>query len=130
MIISGTLHAVPDGPTISTEPISDPGAAIAKLRRNVKTITVLTEVIGLSVDQVWARFYVRGGMDPRFAEPDAVDEYLRILNGIRGDRGAAARNAFLRGWAEHRSVPTPRDPVVWHRYIGDTAIQVHPEAQR
>lgn len=102
--------------------------ATARLRRNARALTVLAEVLTLTTDQVWARFYVRGGMDPAYAEPDAVDEYLRALNVIPGGRGAAARAAFLRGWAEHRSVPAA--PVVWHRYIGNTAIQVHPEAQR
>jgi hypothetical protein len=101
-----------------------------KLRRNLRTLTVVTEVLGLTADQVWARFYVRGGMDSRFVDPDAVDDYVRILTGVPGEKGTVARAAFLRGWAEHRSVGEPTTPVVWHRYLGDTAIQVHPEAQR
>lgn len=101
-----------------------------KLRRNLRTLNVITETLSLTVDQVWARFYVRGGMDHRFTDPDAVDDYLRILNGVPGEKGATARAAFLRGWAEHRSVPTSDNtPVIWHRYIGNTAIEVHPEAQ-
>lgn len=102
--------------------------SVTRFRHHVAATAVLLEVIGRTPDQVWGTFYVRGGMDPRFATPDQVDDYLRVLNIIPGENGAAARNAFLRGWAEHRSVPT--EPVVWHRYIGDTAIQVHPEGDR
>lgn len=126
-----------DGPVVrlvadASKLVADLAAATRatdKLRRNLRTLTVVTEVLGLTVDQVWARFYVRGGMDHRFTDPDHVDDYLRVLNGIPGEKGAVARAAFLRGWAEHRSVADPKTPVIWHRYIGDTAIEVHPEAQ-
>lgn len=71
--------------------------------RKMLTLDVMLEVIGLTPDQVWARFYVRGAMDPDFAEPDAVDNYLIVLGRIRGDRGHAARTGFLAGWATHRA---------------------------
>lgn len=123
------VRLVIDGSKYVTDAVAA-SRATDKLRRNLRTLTVVTEVLGLTADQVWARFYVRGGMDSRFTEPDAVDDYLRVLAGVPGETGAVARAAFLRGWAEHRSVAEPITPVVWHRYLGDTAIQVHPEAQR
>lgn len=101
----------------------------ARFTRYVQMLTVALEVSTLTPDQIRGRFYVRGALDARFERPDQVDAYLRILNRLPGERGEAARMAFLRGWAEHRSVQKV-DPVVWHRYLGDTAIQVHPEAGR
>lgn len=123
------VRVVLDGSRIVADAVAA-SRATDLLRRNLSALTVLREVMHLTTDQVWARFYVRGGMDHRYIEPDAVDEYLRVLNHVPGRKGEAARAAFLRGWAEHRSVAEPTTPVVWHRFIGSTAIEVHPEAQR
>lgn len=103
--------------------------SVMRFSLHVREVALIMEVSSLTPDQVRGRFYVRGAMDSRFERPDQVDAYLRILNRLPGDRGEAARMSFLRGWAEHRSVQKV-DPVVWHRYLGDTAIQVHPEAGR
>lgn len=119
MILAGTLHAA----------VSPTDSAIAALRRNISALAVRTEILGLTLDQVWARFYVRG-TSHEYAAPADFDAYLRVLNSIRGPHGATARDAFLRGWVEHRTTTDPPPPVVWHRFIGHTAIQVHPAAQR
>lgn len=119
MILTGTLH----------RHVSPTEAALARLRRNVSAITVRAEILGLTLDQIHARFYVRG-TSHEYADPDDFDAYLRVLTSIQGRHGAAARDAFLRGWVEHRSIVDPPPPVVWHRFIGHTAIQVHPEGPR
>lgn len=103
--------------------------ALVKLRRNAQSMTVILEVLRMTPDQVWSTFYIRGAMDPRFVGPDAVDDYLCVLSAVAGDRGHAARTGFLHGWAAHRTHVVTTPPI-WHRLIGDTAIEVHPEAQR
>lgn len=54
-------------------------------------------------DQVYragleARWYVRGGMDPAYAHPDARDHMVRDLAGIGCHTYAAE---FIRGWVTH-----------------------------
>lgn len=102
--------------------------ALARFKLRVRVTALYLELLPLTEAQATGRFYVRGGMDPAFTRPDQVDAYIQILSRISGPVAAAARDAFLRGWAEHRSVPA--EPVVWHRWIGDTRIQIHPEADR
>lgn len=98
MILMGTLPE-----TTVTDPLLDAGRrASANLRRTTRRLAVIREVLPLTAGEVWLRFYNRGATDPAYVEPDDVDAYLRILAGIPGDRGTAARAAFLRGWAEHR----------------------------
>lgn len=94
MIVAGTLPQ-------DTPPQSE--VALRKLQRGIRTVTVLTEIFALTPDEAWARMYDRGATDPRYADPDAMDEYLRGLDGIHGDLGQAARNGFTRGWADHRA---------------------------
>lgn len=106
--------------------MQDATRGLERFRRRARTMAALLELLPLTEAEAWGRFYVRGAMDSTYARPDQVDEYLRVLAGVHLPAAAAACEAFLRGWCEHQSVPGAT-PVVWHRYIGDTAIQVHPE---
>lgn len=104
MIVMGKLTETTDTSTaFSLLSLEAARRSTAKLRHGTRRIAVIREVLPLTVDQVWARFYVRGGMDLAYAEPDAFDDYLRVLAAIPGARGTAARAAFLHGWAEHRA---------------------------
>lgn len=103
---------------------------VTRAARRVTTLDIALEVFGLTVDQTWSTFYVRGGMDPEFADPYARDLYLQALTRVGGERGAAAREAFLRGWVEHRPYDDEQGAaLVWHRYFpsywGGTAIRVN-----
>jgi hypothetical protein len=102
---------------------------LENFKRRARATALFLELLPLTPDQAWARFYVRGAMDPAYATPAAVDAYIRALSLVPGPVAETARTAFLHGWAEHRSVEHARS-VVWHRYIGDTAIQINPEADR
>lgn len=98
---------------------------IVRTARNMLTLDALLEVFGLSVDQVWATYYVRGGMHPDFAEPDQRDHYLRALLNLKGARGRAAVTGFLAGWTEHRgSQLAPVEAFAWHRYMAGIELQV------
>lgn len=104
----------------------DLGLRLERFRRHSRTMAALLEILPLTEAEAWGRFYARGALDPTYASEKAVDEYLRVLTGVHLPAAAAARDAFLRGWVEHQAAPGAR-AVVWHRFIGDTAIQVHPE---
>lgn len=55
-----------------------------------------------------ARWYVRGGLDPAYATPDARDGVARFLaTNVCPDVAAA----FLQGWVEHH--PTEPDAPRW-----------------
>lgn len=96
---------------------------IVETARRQLTLDVILEVIGLTVDQVWARFYVRG-TSHEFASEDAFTNYLVVLSRIRGDRGHAARAAFMQGWAEYRAGDEDVNLMPWHRLIGNHAVFV------
>ena len=79
------------------------------------------------VSGVCERFYVRGGLDSTWSDPDAAVTFVQaILAGYADDdlrwmtRANRVRvaTAAMRGWAEHHSDPMP--PPVWHRLIGGT----------
>ena len=101
---------------------------LLKHARALRALDVKLEVIGLNDDQVWARFYVRGGMDPDFGDEASRDEYLRVLGKVKGASGRVAIEAFLRGWFTHRPDSVTRgqtfEPLAWYRLIGDTACYV------
>lgn len=68
----------------------------------------------------WAREYVRGGLDPTITD---VDAELRELLRAYGDAEVAA--AFLAGWVTHRRVAVDdQGPLVWHRLLGTTTVEV------
>lgn len=123
MILTGTLPG--SIVAYAAADTSDFVRYVTSTARRITTLDVMLEVIGLTVDQVWATFYVRGAMDPALADDHARDQYLRCLTRIGGDLGRAAREAFLRGWAEHRAeADRRRDVLAWHRFIGETAIEL------
>ena len=129
MILSGTLDSPSSEPIVRlTANIDDFTRYVLRAARQVTALDVMLEVIGLTVDQTWATFYVRGGMDPEFADEAARDEYLRALLKVKGERGQTAVEAFLRGWFTHRPHDAALDhagrPLAWHRLIGDTVIYV------
>lgn len=69
-----------------------------------------------------AKYYVRGAMDPAYANPDARDSYVRTLS-LAWKRGPNYAAAFMRGWVEHR-VGDVSGPFVAHRLWSGTAVQV------
>jgi len=72
-------------------------------------------------DELWARYYVRGGMDPAYADVDALDEHVQ-LNLAAGRVDVAV--AMIRGWVEHRDAQPLDEPLVWHRYLAGTRVEV------
>lgn len=127
MILSGYSDADLDRAVDVTVTIdtSDFVRAVVRAARSTLVFAVKLEVLNLNADQVSARFYVRGAMDPECASPAARDHYLRALCQVRGDRGHAAREGFLRGWFDfHTDTPAEPQPLAWHRLLGRTAISV------
>lgn len=125
MILAGTLYA-PEPDIRRTADVEDFVRYVGRAARRVTTLDIALEVFGLTVDQTWARFYIRGGMDPEFNDPDARDLYLQALTRVGGERGRAAREAFLRGWVHGHHVDDDQAAqLVWHRWIGTTAIRVN-----
>lgn len=123
------LRRVSRGTAQLSRELQKPGSMDAFTRyivdtaRRTLTLDVILEVIGLSVDEVWARFYVRG-TSHEFATEDAFSNYLVVLGRIRGDRGHAARAAFMQGWAEYRAGDEPAHLLPWHRLLGNHAVIV------
>lgn len=95
---------------------------IVQTARNMLLLDVTLEVVGLSVDQTWALLYTRGAMDPEFTDDASRDNYLRVLLRLKGERGRAAVEGFLAGWATHHD--TPVDSFAWHRYLGGVELRV------
>lgn len=121
-MISGSLDTFIGAVQDTTVDTSDFERFLVRTSLNMLVLDIKLEVIGLTVDGVRARFYVRG-TSHEFAEADVRDHYLRALGRIGGDRGEAAREAFLQGWVEYRGRGDV-EPFVWHRLIGDTALSV------
>lgn len=73
-----------------------------------------------------ARYYVRGGIDPRFSTEAAVGHLTRaVLADDTLTPAARAKIAVsaLRGWVEHRPQPEGPRPI-WHRYLNATRTAV------
>lgn len=68
----------------------------------------------------WGRWFVRGALDPAYAEPSQRDLAAQVL-AHRGHHDAAG--ALLAGWVT-RHAWAPAGPLAWHRLIGDTAVEV------
>lgn len=66
-----------------------------------------------------ARYYVRGGLDPTYATPEARDAYVKgiLTVGFWDGMGHVRAAAFLRGWVEHHPEPVCEcwwtDPSTW-----------------
>lgn len=99
-------------------------AAVEKARTVARVLAFCIETRNLTADQVDARFYVRGALDPAYASPAARDAYLEVMaQGGRHQHVAMA--AFLRGWVS-RSSTAIDEPVylAWTRLLGDTVVTV------
>lgn len=101
---------------------------VVKAARQITTLDITLEVLRLTPDQAWALFYTRGGFDPEFADPVARDNYLRSVLCLKGERGRAAIEGFLTGWAKHHD--TPVDSFVWHRYMSGAQVCVSADSAR
>ena len=65
-----------------------------------------------------ARYYVLGGMDPKYADPSERDLFARRLARMSPSLAVA----FLRGHVEHHE--TTPEPLAWHRLLGGVAVEV------
>lgn len=90
---------------------------VTRMARQLTRIGFEREVQTLTLDQVDALMYVRGGFDPEFADEDTRDNYLRVI-ASHPRVGFVAAAAFLSGWVTHHPAAEPVDPFAWHRYFG------------
>lgn len=83
---------------------------------------------------LWARYYVRGALDPSYATPGLRDALVAVL--LSEDVGHPDTHllspenrrllavAVMRGWAEHRPQSPDPQPLVWHRALGNVRVTV------
>jgi hypothetical protein len=91
--------------------------------REMTKVAVRLEGRVLSQHELEARWYVRGGFDPKYADPERRDRFAQVLAAWPGG-GPVIAAAFLRGWALHRDHDVTGPPEAWHRLIGTTRLQV------
>lgn len=92
----------------------------------------------LAITRAETSWYVRGGLAPEYATPEARDAQVRAL-AVLMDPPVAARcaAAFLRGWVEHRAETSgeclcwPTPPHMWTTHYGavepGSAIERNPD---
>ena len=97
--------------TIDTTPFVEAmaraSAGMATMRRDFDHLArELRHRQQLAQAGIAARWYVRGGLDPAYADPAARDAEVRRLVRSFGTPGVDVHQvaaSFLRGWIEHRS---------------------------
>lgn len=114
---------------------------MAQAMRNTGRIIAWSHEV--QVSGLEAKVYVRAALDPAYAEPDALDELVRLLVrkpsavlGLgdtlmlhRADRFRLAA-AAMRGWAEHRSAPVPEhSPLPYHRFLAGQRVYLHADGR-
>lgn len=103
--------------------VTDALAAIDRVRDTIANDPVT--VAGLE-----GRYQVRAGLDPAYADPEALTRLvILIMNGIEGGTAtlspasrAMVAAAAMRGWAQ--SYPDAVEVLAWHRLLGDVAVVV------
>lgn len=100
---------------------------ITRAARELTRLDFELEVTGMKPHQVDAMMYVRGAMDPDFADTPsgraARDNYLRAV-AVHPRVGPIAAAAFITGWVTHRAPKGQVDPLTWYRLLGDQPVQV------
>lgn len=89
-----------------------------------------------AVAGVEAQYFVRAGLDPAYATPEALDALVQAILGaadldaglwlLTRENRALVAAAAIRGWAGHRgrdAAPSPYG-VTWHRQLGATTVRV------
>jgi hypothetical protein len=123
-----TFEVLREGLRLYAEAVKKAAEALKGLvAQFAETVNDPVHVAGLE-----GRYYVRGGLDPAYADPAALDTLIQeILDGAERNmalltsenrRRVAVQAA--RGWAVHRAgLPRP-EGLTWGRALGDTNVLV------
>jgi hypothetical protein len=87
------------------------------MHRDLDRAEQLVEVVRAGA---WGRWYVRGALDPSYAEPGQRDLAVQQLT---AQGRATEAGAFLAGWVSRGGGGSPA-PLVWHRFLGATVVEV------
>jgi len=112
-----------------TPALSDAAEALARFVRAFSPYYAANQPV--HVAGLEARYFVRAGLDPSYADPRALDQLVQqIMTGagdllfVSDENRALIASAALRGWVGSHAGDTTVRVLAWHRQIGSTAISV------